>query len=119
MNENYNIQEAGKEIELLAQKPSNKEESLMSVDNDSNSMKKKERKRVKRLSAELVDDDVTDVEILETILRSSEMGSTKIERDTALIKLSIKALSRVVRDCSKKTGKRFPDASDVAEYLKD
>lgn len=119
MNENDNLQESSDENKKLAQTLVDKKEGLMSATNDLTPMKKKGNKRVKRLSAELVDDDVTDVEILETILRSSEMGSTKIERDTALIKLSIKALSRVVRDYSKKTGKRFPDALDVAEYLKD
>lgn len=71
----------------------------------------------RRISAELRGDDAVEADMLETMLRIQEMARTKVERDSMLVQLAIKALGRVVSDCRQATGKRFPAIQDVADFL--
>lgn len=68
----------------------------------------------KRISAELIGDDALQTEILVTSL---QLVGSKLAKDAVLVSLAIKALSKVVTDCSEQTGKRFPNEADVLAFL--
>lgn len=73
----------------------------------------------RRISAELRGDDAVEADMLETMLRIQEMVRTKVERDSMLVQLAIMSLGRIVSDFRKKTGKRFPTAQDIEDFLHD
>jgi hypothetical protein len=68
----------------------------------------------KRISAELMGDNAVMASVLETSL---QITGSKFSKDAVMISLAIKALSKVVDDCSVGTGKRFPNVADVEEFL--
>lgn len=74
---------------------------------------------LRRISAELRGDDAVEADMMETMLRIHEIGRTKVERDSALVRLAMMALGRAVEDCRKATGKRFPSAQDIETFVRD
>jgi hypothetical protein len=68
----------------------------------------------KRISCDLIGDDALQADILVTSL---QIAGSKMIKDAALVSLAVRALSKVVSDCSEETGKRFPNEADVLDFL--
>jgi hypothetical protein len=68
----------------------------------------------KRISCDLIGDDALQADILVTSL---QIAGSKMIKDSALVSLAVKALNKIVSDCSKETGKRFPNEADVLKFL--
>lgn len=75
--------------------------------------------RVKRINAEFRGDEAVAIEILEVMLRMGEVSRTRIECDTKLVRLAIKALDRAITDCCGRTGQRYPTYSVLLGYLEE
>ena len=73
--------------------------------------------RVKRLHAEFRGDEAVEIDILEVMLRMGEVSRTRIEGDTRLVRLALKALNRVMTDYCNKTGLRYPTYTVLIKYL--
>jgi hypothetical protein len=73
--------------------------------------------RVKRIHAEFRGDEAVELDILEVMLRMGEVSRTRIESDTRLVRLALKALDRVMADYTGKTGQRYPSYIVVMKYL--
>lgn len=70
----------------------------------------------RRISTELQGDQAV---VVDTTIATLQLKTgTKKEIDSQLISLALDALEKTISDCSKATGKRFPDANDVKAYLK-
>jgi hypothetical protein len=68
----------------------------------------------RRISVEIYGDSAISANVLETSL---QISGSKYLKDNQLITLAILALSKVVKDCSEESGKRFPSQLDVLSYL--
>ena len=75
--------------------------------------------RVKRLHAEFRGDEAVEIDMLEVILRMGDVSRTRIESDTRLVRLALKALHNALNDYCRKTGQRYPGYIAVMKYLDD
>lgn len=73
--------------------------------------------RIKRVNAEFRGDEAVEIEILEVMLRMGEVSRTRIECDTKLVRLALKALDRAVADYCGRTGQRYPTYSVLVKHL--
>lgn len=73
--------------------------------------------RLKRLHAEFRGDEAVEIDILEVMLRMGEVARTRIESDTKLARLALKALDRAISDYSARTGQRYPSYTVLAKFL--
>jgi hypothetical protein len=73
--------------------------------------------RLKRIHAEFRGDEAVEMDILEVMLRMGEVSRTRIECDTKLVRLALKALDRVIADYSAKTGQRYPVYPALVKFL--
>lgn len=80
-------------------------------------MNKVSHGRLKRINAEFRGDEAVEIDILEVMLRMGEVARTRIESDTKLVRLALKALDRVIADCCGRTGQRYPTYSMLVKYL--
>ena len=75
--------------------------------------------RVKRLHVEFRGDEAVEIDMLEVILRMGEVSRTRIESDTRLVRLALKALQSAMTDYCRKSGQRYPSYVAVMKYLDD
>ena len=75
--------------------------------------------RVKRIHAEFRGDEAVELDILEVMLRMGEVSRTRIEADTRLVRLALKALDRLMAEYTGKTGQRYPSYVVLMKYLDD
>lgn len=73
--------------------------------------------RVKRINAEFRGDEAVEIDILEVMLRMGEVARTRIECDTKLTRLALKALDRAVTECCARTGQRYPTYTALVKFL--
>lgn len=73
--------------------------------------------RVKRIHAEFRGDEAVEIDILEVMLRMGEVSRTRIECDTKLARLALKALDRAIADYCGRTGQRYPTYSVLVKFL--
>ncbi|HSB49596.1 MAG TPA: hypothetical protein VLD15_08780 [Burkholderiales bacterium] len=73
--------------------------------------------RVKRVHAEFRGDEAVELEILEVMLRMGEVSRTRIDTDSRMMRLAIKALERVIVDFSARTGQRYPTYVMLSRHL--
>jgi hypothetical protein len=73
--------------------------------------------RMKRINAEFRGDEAVEIDILEVMLRMGEVARTRIECDTKLVRLALKALDRAVAECGGRTGQRYPTYAVLAKFL--
>jgi hypothetical protein len=73
--------------------------------------------RVKRVHAEFRGDEAVELEILEVMLRMGEISRTRIDTDTRIVRLAIKALERMIVDFSQRTGQRYPTYVMLSKHL--
>jgi hypothetical protein len=73
--------------------------------------------RVKRIHAEFRGDEAVEIDILEVMLRMGDVSRTRIEGDTRLVRLALKALDRVMAEYTNKTGQRYPSYIVLMKYL--
>lgn len=75
--------------------------------------------RAKRLHAEFRGDEAVEIDMLEVILRMGEISRTRIESDTRLVRLALKALQNAMTDYCRKSGQRYPGYMTMMKYLDD
>ena len=73
--------------------------------------------RLKRIHAEFRGDEAVELDILEVMLRMGEVSRTRIDCDTRLVRLALKALDRVIADYCAKTGQRYPAYPALVKFL--
>lgn len=73
--------------------------------------------RLKRVHAEFRGDEAVEIDILEVMLRMGEVSRSRVECDTKLVRLALKALDRVIADFSTKTGQRYPGYPALVKFL--
>jgi hypothetical protein len=73
--------------------------------------------RLRRITAELRGDEAVAIDILEVSLRMGEVARTRIETDTMLLRLALKALDSVIVQCCRETGSRYPSYKALLRYL--
>jgi hypothetical protein len=73
--------------------------------------------RVRRVSAEFIGDEATELELLEVSIGLGEAGKTKGERDARLVRLALMALKREIEACRTATGKRYPRHAELEDWL--
>ena len=75
--------------------------------------------RLKRIHAEFRGDEAVELDILEVMLRMGEVSRTRIECDTKLVRLALKALDRVIADYCARTGQRYPVYPALVKFLEE
>jgi len=73
--------------------------------------------RLKRMHAEFRGDEAVELDILEVMLRMDEVSRTRIECDTKLMRLALKALDRAIADYCARTGQRYPAYHALLKFL--
>ncbi len=73
--------------------------------------------RIKRINAEFRGDEAVAIDILEVMLRMGEVSRSRIECDTKLVRLALKALDRAIVDYCGRTGQRYGTYSLIAKHL--
>lgn len=73
--------------------------------------------RLRRIAAEFRGDEAVELDILEVSLRMGEVARTRIEADTMLVRLALKALDNAITDYCRKTGSRYPSCKALMRYL--
>lgn len=73
--------------------------------------------RLRRIAAELRGDEAVAIDILEVSLRLGEVARTRIEMDTMLLRLALKALDGVITQCCRETGSRYPSYKALLRYI--
>lgn len=73
--------------------------------------------RLRRIAAEVRGDEAVAIDILEVSLRMGEVARTRIEADTMLVRLALKALDRVIVQCCHETGSRYPSYKALLRHL--
>ena len=73
--------------------------------------------RLRRITAEVRGDEAVAIDILEVSLRMGEVARTRIETDTLLVRLALKALDNVIVQCCHETGARYPSYKALLRYL--
>ena len=71
----------------------------------------------KRIRAEFRGDEAVEIDILEVMLRMGEVSRTRLECDTKLVRLALKALEQAVADYCGRTGQRYPTYTALAKHL--
>ena len=75
--------------------------------------------RLKRIHAEFRGDEAVEIDILEVMLRMGEVSRTRMECDTKLVRLGVKALERGIADYCAKTGQRYPVYPALVKFLEE
>lgn len=75
--------------------------------------------RVRRVHAEFRGDEAVELEILEVMLRMGEVSRTRIDTDTRMVRLAFRALERVIREFSARTGLRYPTYLMLSRHLEE
>jgi phosphate uptake regulator len=75
--------------------------------------------RIKRLHAEFRGDEAVEIDMLEVVLRMGDISRTRIESDTRLVRLALKALHNAMIDYCRKSGQRYPGYAVMMKYLDD
>ena len=75
--------------------------------------------RLKRIHAEFRGDEAVELDILEVMLRMGEVSRTRIECDTKLVRLALRALDRAILDYCGRSGQRYPSYSVIVQYLEE
>jgi len=75
--------------------------------------------RVKRVQAEFRGDEAVAIDILEVSLRMGEVARTRIDCDTKLVRLGLKALDRAIAEYCGRTGQRYPSYLALARHLEE
>ena len=73
--------------------------------------------RLKRIHAEFRGDEAVEIDILEVMLRMAEVSRTRMDCDTKLVRLALKALEHAVADYCAKSGQRYPGYPALVKYL--
>ncbi len=73
--------------------------------------------RVKRITAEFRGDEAVEIDILEVMLRMGEVSRSRLECDTRLARLALKALDRAIADYCVRTGQRYPTYGVLAKFI--
>jgi len=73
--------------------------------------------RLKRIHTEFRGDEAVEIDILEVMLRMGEVSRTRLDCDTRLVRLALKALDRAIADYGAKTGQRYPGYQDIMKFL--
>ncbi len=71
----------------------------------------------RRVCADFLGDDATDLDILEVSLGIHRNARSKSDRDTMLLKAAIIALSEAVERYRKKTGTRHPEYQEFLQWM--
>jgi hypothetical protein len=77
------------------------------------------RGRIRRINAEFRGDEAVEIDILEVMLRMGEVSRTRIECDTKLMRLALKALDRTIVDYCARTGQRYPSYTVLETFLEE
>lgn len=75
--------------------------------------------RIKRVNAEFRGDEAVEIDILEVMLRMGEVSRTRMDCDTKLVRLALKALDRAIADYCGRTGQRYPTYSLIVKHLEE
>jgi len=75
--------------------------------------------RVKRITAEFRGDEAVEIDILEVMLRMGEVARARIECDTKIVRLALKALDRAIADYCVRTGQRYPSYTVLEKFLEE
>lgn len=75
--------------------------------------------RLRRLHAEFRGDEAVEIDILEVMLRMGDVSRTRIECDTRLVRLALKALDRGIADYCARTGQRYPSYTVLEKFLEE
>jgi len=75
--------------------------------------------RTKRITAEFRGDEAVEIDILEVMLRMGEVARTRIDCDTKLVRLGLKALDRAISDYCNRTGQRYPSYLTLVKHLEE
>ena len=75
--------------------------------------------RLRRIHAEFRGDEAVEIDILEVMLRMGEVSRTRMECDTKLVRLALKALDRAVADYCGRTGQRYPGYPALMQHLEE
>jgi hypothetical protein len=73
--------------------------------------------RIRRINTEFRGDEALELEILEVMLRMGEVARTRIESDTKLVRLALRALDCVIAEHCARTGQRYPSYTILSRYL--
>lgn len=73
--------------------------------------------RIKRIHVEFRGDEAVEIELVEVTLRMGDLARTRIEADTLLVRLALKALTRTIDEYCNKTGQRYPAYQALLGYL--
>lgn len=57
------------------------------------------------------------LDILEVVLRMGEVARTRIEADTMVMRLALKALDRLIAEYCRETGTRYPSYKALSRHL--
>lgn len=71
---------------------------------------------IRRICADFTDDEATEIEMMEVALGIHRIKG-KSDRDAKLINVAFMALKRATADYRHKTGKRYPDADELTQWL--
>jgi len=71
----------------------------------------------RRVYADFIGDDATDLDILEVSLGIHRNARSKSDRDSMLLKAAILALSEAVERYRKKTGTRHPEYQEFLQWM--
>lgn len=75
--------------------------------------------RIKRITAEFRGDEAVEIDILEVMLRMGDVSRSRIECDTKLVRLALKALDRTIDDYCRRTGQRYPAYPLLVKHLEE
>lgn len=71
---------------------------------------------IRRICADFVEDEATDIEMMEVALGIHRIRG-KADRDAKLIHVAFMALKRATSEYRTKTGKRYPTADELVQWL--
>ena len=71
---------------------------------------------IRRICADFVEDEATDIEMMEVALGIHRIRG-KADRDAKLIHVAFMALKRATSEYRTKTGKRYPSADELVQWL--
>lgn len=75
--------------------------------------------RIRRVAAEFRGDEAVELDIMEVSLRIEEVARTRLEVDSLMVRLAIRALKRALTDFCSKTGVRYPNYGALLAFLED
>ena len=71
---------------------------------------------IRRICADFVEDEATDIEMMEVTLGIHRIRG-KADRDAKLLHVAFTALKRVTSEYQSITGKRYPTADEIVQWL--